>query len=371
MKNIKPKFISLMIIVAMIFTQVVPRTVFAKDQMTTAENYTSRKSLALIPMPKLKPTATPTPTPKPKAKPITIEPPKLITAVPQKPVLTLPTETPTPTPKFTINLPQVEITITPKKPVFTLPTETPTPTPKPTVKFPIEITTTPQKPVLTLPTETPSPIPTVAPSSTPTPTPSPTPLTPSQSTLIPTPTQASVNKAPNVTNIVLSGYSTVGKKLTVSYSYVDFEQDQEGSTIVSWYQADNSEGLNKEMVQSAAKLTYTLTNKDIGKYIIVEITPFAKTGTLQGIVASQSLMVPIKDSVHVKIVIKGSKANAINVGKIIKYTYAGYNIVVSKEGKYYIVSADFINNKVIKKVCTNKKIKKYIKKCIIKVNVLI
>ena len=366
MKNIRPKFITLMIIVAMIFTQVVPKTVFAEDQMTAAENNYPWKSVGLIPIPKLKPTETPTPTPK-----FTVKNPVLITAMPQKPVFTLPTETPTPTPKFTINLPQIEITITPKKPVFTLPTETPTPTPKNTIKLPGLITTTPKKPVFTLPTETPSPTPTVASSSTPAPTPSPTPLTSSQSTLMPTPTQVPVNKAPNVTNVVLSGSSTVGKKLTVSYSYVDFEQDQEGSTIVSWYQADNSEGLNKELVQSATKLTYTLTNKDIGKYIIVEITPFAKTGTLQGIIASKSLMVPIKDSVHVKIVIKGSKANAINVGKIIKYTYAGYNIVVSKEGKYYIVSADFINNKVVKKVCTNKKIKKYIKKCIIKVNVLI
>lgn len=78
----------------------------------------------------------------------------------------------------------------------------------------------------------------------------------------------------------MDGYKT--SALSVKYTYQDDESDKEGKTTIQWYRADSEDGANKKKIKNANKLKYTLTKADLGKYIIAEITPFAKTGSKVG-----------------------------------------------------------------------------------------
>jgi hypothetical protein len=94
--------------------------------------------------------------------------------------------------------------------------------------------------------------------------------------------KAAANKAPKAAGVKITGKTVVGSKLTVTYTYQDAESDKEGKTTIRWYRADSPDGANKQKIKNANKSTYTLTKADLGKYIIVEITPAAKTGAKTG-----------------------------------------------------------------------------------------
>ncbi|MBB2183475.1 hypothetical protein H0486_11350 [Lachnospiraceae bacterium MD1] len=94
--------------------------------------------------------------------------------------------------------------------------------------------------------------------------------------------KVAANKAPKAVGGKITGKTVVGSKLTLKYTYQDAESDKEGKTTIQWYRADSPKGENKKKIKNANKKTYTPTKADVGKYLIVEITPVAKTGTKTG-----------------------------------------------------------------------------------------
>ena len=90
------------------------------------------------------------------------------------------------------------------------------------------------------------------------------------------------NSAPTASNISILGNSKYGEALTVSYAYADTENNIEGESKMQWYRADDIEGTNKIKINEATSATYTPRVADIARYLLVEITPIANAGTLQG-----------------------------------------------------------------------------------------
>ena len=90
------------------------------------------------------------------------------------------------------------------------------------------------------------------------------------------------NSAPTASNISILGNSKYGEAMTVSYAYADTENNIEGESKMQWYRADDIEGTNKIKINEATSATYTPRVADIARYLLVEITPIANAGTLQG-----------------------------------------------------------------------------------------
>ena len=88
------------------------------------------------------------------------------------------------------------------------------------------------------------------------------------------------NTAPEVSKIKISGKTKEGSTLTAAYAYSDRDQDEEGATLIEWYRADSKSGKNKKLIASGA--TYQITAKDKGKYLLVMVTPIAKSGVREG-----------------------------------------------------------------------------------------
>jgi uncharacterized protein (TIGR02145 family) len=70
--------------------------------------------------------------------------------------------------------------------------------------------------------------------------------------------------------------------LTANYSYVDANEDPEGSTLFQWYTADDATGTNQTAITGATAATFTLTDAQANKFIGVGITPKAASGTTTG-----------------------------------------------------------------------------------------
>ena len=89
------------------------------------------------------------------------------------------------------------------------------------------------------------------------------------------------NAFPVASNISIDGTMAVCKTLTGKYDYSDPENDVEDHTFFQWFRA-NAPDAEKTEIPGANTLTYTLTPEDEGKYIFFEVTPQAKTGSIQG-----------------------------------------------------------------------------------------
>ena len=91
------------------------------------------------------------------------------------------------------------------------------------------------------------------------------------------------NQAPEATNVSFSGNMMAGDMLTGSYTYVDNNNDPEGTSIYQWYRADDHLGSNQEAINGASAITYTMqAPADVGKFISFEVIPVAQTGTSPG-----------------------------------------------------------------------------------------
>ncbi len=102
-----------------------------------------------------------------------------------------------------------------------------------------------------------------------------------------------LNTAPTASNISISGNFKYGEALTVSYTYADAENDMEGDSKTQWYRADDVNGTNKIKIEVATSSNYILKAADITRYLMVEITPIANAGTVQGAVATSSYTLEI------------------------------------------------------------------------------
>jgi len=103
------------------------------------------------------------------------------------------------------------------------------------------------------------------------------------------------NNTPVVANVNVGGTPVVNSALTVSYTYSDTEGDLEGASTFQWLVASDAAGTNKVAISGATNNTYTPTTSDLKKYITVEVTPVAKTGTTVGTPVEASFVGPVVD----------------------------------------------------------------------------
>jgi hypothetical protein len=86
---------------------------------------------------------------------------------------------------------------------------------------------------------------------------------------------AILNSLPIVSNLSITGSSSVGSLLTGHYTYSDIDSDAEGTSTFRWLRNDVA-------ITNATSSTYTTTNDDIGTTIKFEVTPVALTGATSG-----------------------------------------------------------------------------------------
>ena len=90
------------------------------------------------------------------------------------------------------------------------------------------------------------------------------------------------NTAPSVSDVSQSGFAYVNFTLSGIYTYSDADGDPEGTSIYKWYRADNTSGLNEEMITGANNSSYTLVEGDNLKFVRFAVIPVALTGPSPG-----------------------------------------------------------------------------------------
>lgn len=87
--------------------------------------------------------------------------------------------------------------------------------------------------------------------------------------------------APRAFDVELPAEPEVGTLLSGFYTYEDtIVNDAEGVSIYKWYTADDAAGTNPVEITGANKQTFLAGSSELGKHLIFEVTPVAKTGGL-------------------------------------------------------------------------------------------
>ena len=94
------------------------------------------------------------------------------------------------------------------------------------------------------------------------------------------------NAAPVASSVTITGTTTVGQVLTLSYTYSDAEGDAEGVSTFRWLRNDVA-------VAGATSKTYTLVLADAGATIKGEVTPVAVAGTSPGTAVQSAGVGPV------------------------------------------------------------------------------
>jgi hypothetical protein len=85
--------------------------------------------------------------------------------------------------------------------------------------------------------------------------------------------------APPKSDISITGKVEIGVSLT---AIINNSKTKLEFYVYHWYRADNALGLNLESINGAYTLSYTLTERDLGKYIIFKKTPIMIKGVRMG-----------------------------------------------------------------------------------------
>ncbi|MFD2334510.1 dockerin type I domain-containing protein [Cohnella sp. GCM10020058] len=101
------------------------------------------------------------------------------------------------------------------------------------------------------------------------------------------------NAAPKANDVSFTGTLKEGHTLSGTYNYADNENDEEGTTTFKWYTANDSAGTAKVAIPGATSEQLQLTNAQAGKYIVFEVTPVAKAGTVTGMPATYTSAAPV------------------------------------------------------------------------------
>ncbi|MFC3802211.1 dockerin type I domain-containing protein [Cohnella sp. GCM10012308] len=101
------------------------------------------------------------------------------------------------------------------------------------------------------------------------------------------------NAAPTASAVNFTGTLKEGHTLTGTYDYADNENDEQGTTKFKWYTASDSAGTAKVEIAGATSEQLQLTNAQVGKYIVFEVTPVAKVGTITGTPATYASAAPV------------------------------------------------------------------------------
>ena len=86
--------------------------------------------------------------------------------------------------------------------------------------------------------------------------------------------------APVASDVMANGTPEVGAVMSGSYTYFDYTGDLEGNSIYKWYTADDAAGANATLIADADDQTLLVTDTQVGKFFIFEVTPVAVTGGL-------------------------------------------------------------------------------------------
>jgi uncharacterized coiled-coil protein SlyX len=96
------------------------------------------------------------------------------------------------------------------------------------------------------------------------------------------PVNLATEAAPLATNVSYSPAPGTGVELKASYTYVDANNDPEGTSLYQWYTASDANGANKAAISNATTLNFTPTSTQANNYIGIGVTPKASTGTTTG-----------------------------------------------------------------------------------------
>jgi len=95
------------------------------------------------------------------------------------------------------------------------------------------------------------------------------------------------NSPPTASNVNITGSLTEGQTLSVSYIYLDQEDDPEVGTTFKWFRADDEIGSNSELITTepfgSTSPEYKLQTADVGKYMQVWVYPNDGSGAGDGV----------------------------------------------------------------------------------------
>lgn len=125
------------------------------------------------------------------------------------------------------------------------------------------------------------------------------------------------------------------------YYFYDINGDVEGESTYRWLRADSAADLSTltySPIAGATEVNYTLTNDDLGTYLIFEITPVADSATDPIGSSVQSTAVPVKVPVASDVLIAGT----LSVGETLtaSYTFDGQGYTQANSDFRWLSSDD-------------------------------
>lgn len=138
--------------------------------------------------------------------------------------------------------------------------------------------------------------------------------------------KAKTAPVPEARNINAEGVVELGNTLKGSYDFYQSENAYEGNSEIRWLRANKNESGSFEPIENANSFEYTVTEADIGKFLVFEVTPADYKGNKGETVRSNVLAGKTAPEAHdVKITYSGQ----ISVGTELMGTYTFYDINTS------------------------------------------
>ena len=145
---------------------------------------------------------------------------------------------------------------------------------------------------------------------------------------------------PEAQNVTISGIEEVGMILTGAYTYFDMNNDPEGTSILTWYRADDDQGTNITVVANDTN-QYKLVSADEAKYIFFGVTPVQDDAT-QGteVYDTTGVIAPYDDQAPVagNVVLSGTPESEAIISA--SYDYSDYNLDPEGASIYKWYTAD-------------------------------
>ncbi len=99
------------------------------------------------------------------------------------------------------------------------------------------------------------------------------------------------NRAPVVSDVVITGIPKVGETLAATYNYSDADGDANNGASFQWFRVDNINGIGETELVGATDSLYTVVEADMFKYLKVQVIP--NDGQVDGDVTSSELVLAV------------------------------------------------------------------------------
>lgn len=83
---------------------------------------------------------------------------------------------------------------------------------------------------------------------------------------------------PYVYNLYFTGDLLPGQEIFANYTYYDPNADPEGESLYQWFYVINPDGSDPVMIDGAINQSYTITQDDVGRYLVFRVIPVAISG---------------------------------------------------------------------------------------------